>query len=181
MSVYAASRFGRLAATALALAPLLAATPADAQRATPVVNTVKRIPFSCFSTGVANGQSLAANCFRVDESGSVTFNGFPTRTSFSSAPAGYTMVVTDVGVDPSVGDSSPVVVNFGVEFTANGGTLSLPTVHVGSSDGPSYRATSSNVLFSTPSGGSVRINNLSTNRKNIFLSGYLVRNEEVGL
>lgn len=167
MSAYGSFKPVRLAAATLALAPLLAAAPAAAQRATPVTNTVKHIPFSCFRIAFAGGLT----CRRMDQLADEV-GGF-----FTTVPTGYTQIVTEVGVEPEPGDLSAVLVNFNVVLPDGTSLFG----HVARSANNSYRATSSSSVYGLPSGARIGVNDGSATRKNVFVFGYLVKNEEVGL
>ena len=180
LSDCAQKNFSRLAAAALAMAPLLAATPAAAQRATPVVNTVKRIPISCFLFDIYGVNTVAPSCARADLPTGLDGSGVNNFT----VPTGYTAVMTDIVADPTnpADGSAPFNTIITVVVSDANGS---PSARLFRTYDGSYRASSPSMLFYVPSNGTFRIrnynNDTTTRRINIYLNGYLVKNEEVGL
>jgi hypothetical protein len=159
-------KIGRAVVAALTLGSILAAAPAEAQRATPVINTSKRIPFSCF-LNERSGQ-YPANCSRADLVGTA-------GERFSTVPAGYAWIATDVEYYGTGG-----TVSVDVTYTpAGGGAVQLLLNNNTSGNSLS----SSGMLIAAPSGASLRIGISvgSVNFAFVHVSGYLIKNEDVGL
>lgn len=157
------------AVSVIATGTLLLAEPAVAQaRATPVINVAKRIPFAC----VVNERSgqYPANCSRADLVGSA-------GEKFSSVPAGYTWIATDIAY---YGRPSEGLAAVNVTYITTSGAAAELLLNNGT---PSNTLSSSGMLISAPSGASLRIGISvgGTSFGFVHVSGYLIKNEEVGL